>query len=210
MYARMEKISRWLDWLGLTHNSSYAPMLRRIAGSDDIAALKTLADVVEPVKNYQRGELAAAPPTSLVPLNRLVDAARPESLVARHFAAAVDAFLAGKITPGSEAELRATLGRWRENQVNLQPLAENSSFVQEVAPLSRDLSNLGAAGLEALDYLDRREHTPDDWKTRQLAMVEEARKPKAQVQLMVVPSVQKLIEAAAGVAASSSGTSSSR
>ena len=36
MYDRMEVISRRLDSLGLTHNANYKPMLRRIAGSEDI------------------------------------------------------------------------------------------------------------------------------------------------------------------------------
>lgn len=210
MYARMEKTSRWLDWIGLTHNSSYATMLRRIAGSDDIAALRTLADVVEPVKDYSRHGLAAAPPTSLDPLNRLIDAARPESLAARDFSAAVDAFVTGKMAPGSEAELRATLSRWRDSQASLLPLVQSSSLMQEIAPLSQDLSGLGVAGLEALDYLDHHEHAPDTWKARQMALIEEARKPKAQVLLMVVPAVQRLVEFATGQTATISGAGSSR
>src|SRR5579864_873651 len=58
MYTRMNAISRKLDWLGLTHNSSYSAMLRRLAGQDDITALRVLADVVEPVKNYSREKTA--------------------------------------------------------------------------------------------------------------------------------------------------------
>src|SRR5262249_38285878 len=54
MYQRLEKFSRNLDWLGLTHNSSYSAMLRRLTGGDDIVALRMLADVVEPVKCYSR------------------------------------------------------------------------------------------------------------------------------------------------------------
>jgi len=64
MYSRMELTSRKLDRLGLTHNSSYDEKLRRIAGSNDVSALRTLADVVEPVKDYARGDLAPAPPTA--------------------------------------------------------------------------------------------------------------------------------------------------
>ena len=76
MYQRMYEVGRQLDWLGITHNSNYGPMLRRIAASEDISSLKTLADVVEPVKGYKRDELAASPPTSLTPLNRMIDASR--------------------------------------------------------------------------------------------------------------------------------------
>lgn len=202
MYERMEKVSRKLDWLGLTHNTSYWSMLRRMAGNDDIAPLKTLTDVVEPLKGYQRPAHAATSPLSTDPLNRLVDTARPESMAARHFAAMVNSFLSGKIFPGSEARLRTQLSAWRDNQLNLQPTADKSSLVNEAMPVSQDLSALGAAGLEALDYLARGVKASEEWKTRQMAAIEAAKKPKAQVMLMVVPSVQNLIEAASGAALS--------
>ena len=41
MYQRLEEVSLRLEWLGLTHNSSYVPMLRRIAGTDDIWPSRT-------------------------------------------------------------------------------------------------------------------------------------------------------------------------
>ena len=66
MYQRLGEVNRWLDWLGLKHNSSYGPMLRRIAGSNDISALRTFTDVVEPVKDYNREELAAVAGYELV------------------------------------------------------------------------------------------------------------------------------------------------
>jgi len=200
MYARLWKISRWLDDLGLTHNSSYLPMLRRIAGSDDVQALRTLADVVEPVKGYSREKLAAVEPTSMTPLNRLVDAARPESETAQRFAELVDAFIAGQGKPGTEAQIRALLARWRDNQADLQPLAEQSFLMQEVLPVSQDLSALGAAGLEALDYIDRGERASDAWKTQQEALIQQIENPKRQMSPAVAPSVQKLIAAAAGTA----------
>jgi hexosaminidase len=78
MYARMESVSAWLEWLGLTHRSYYPLMLRRIAGRsvthEEFSALKTLTDVVEPVKDYSREQTAPAEPTSATPLNRVVDA----------------------------------------------------------------------------------------------------------------------------------------
>ena len=104
MYQRLAVVSSWLDGLGLTHNSSYAPMLRRIAGTNDIAALNALADVVEPVKDYSREETAPAPATSASPLNRVVDAVRPESMTAKEFADAVNELVGGAAKPGSEAQ----------------------------------------------------------------------------------------------------------
>jgi len=198
MYLRLDAASRWLDWLGLTHDSIYEPMLRRIAGSDDSSSLRALADVVEPVKDYTREDLATVPATSLTPLNRLIDAARPESVTARLFATFVDALLARGASPDVKDQVRTYLIRWRDNQTSLQPLEVQSFLVKEVTPVSRDLSAVAAAGLQALDYLDRGERAPDAWKAEQLALLQEAQKPKAQLLLMVVPPVQKLVEASGG------------
>src|SRR5579863_2787235 len=109
MYQRLERTSRWLDWLGLTHNSSYGPMLRRIAGSNDITALRTFTDVVEPVKDYTGEEIATVEATSLSPLNRVIDAARPESDTASHFADLVDAVAAGRADSNAKQEFRTLL-----------------------------------------------------------------------------------------------------
>jgi hexosaminidase len=198
MYQRLDVISHWLDAYGLMHNAGYNLMLERIAGREDISALRTLVDVVEPVKGYAREGLATTPPTQLTPLNRIVDAARPESLPSRRFSTLVEAFLTGPIQPGMESQIRTTLTEWRDNHEKLRPLAEKSAMVEEVEPLSQSLSALGASGLEALDYLDRGEKAPKEWKQQQLTMVEQAFQPRAQVLLMVAPAVGKLIQASAG------------
>jgi hexosaminidase len=173
-------------------------MLRRIAGTDNISSLRVLADVVEPVKDYTREETAPAVPTSATPLNRLIDAARPESATARQFDNWVNAMLAGKASPEVKTQMRTLLLRWRDNQTDLQPMLGESFLLPEVEPISQNLSALGAAGLAALDYLDRGERAPDAWKAEQLAIIEQAKTQKAQVLLMVAPAVQKLVEASAG------------
>src|SRR3954451_2562359 len=148
MYDRMAHVSEWLDAYGVNHNTQYIPMLQRIAGTGDVSALKVFVDVVEPVKGYAREALAATEPTSLTPLNRVVDVARPESIKAREFAELVDAFVSGSIKPGMEAQIRSALSHWRDNDEKLQRVATQSSIVQEVAPLSQSLSSISAAGLQ--------------------------------------------------------------
>jgi hypothetical protein len=128
----------------------------------------------------------------------VVDVARPESIKAREFAELVDAFVSGSIKPGMEAQIRSALSHWRDNDEKLQRVATQSSIVQEVAPLSQSLSSISAAGLQALDFMDRGEKAPKEWETQQLAAMQQAFQPKGQVMLMVVPSVQKLIQASAG------------
>ena len=198
MYRRMEVTSRWLDWLGLTHNASYAPMLRRIAGSDQISSLKSLADVVEPVKDYTREETAPVEPTSLTPLNRLIDAARPESATGRQFGRMVDVLLTGHASDLTRQEIRGMLTAWRDNQSSLQPLESQSFLLEEVVPASENLTRVATAGLEALDYMDRGARPEEAWKSKTLTLLADAGKPQAQLLLVIVPSIQKLVQAAAG------------
>jgi hexosaminidase len=205
MYQRLDEISRRLEWLGLTHNSSYVPMLRRIAGTDDISVLRVLTDVVEPVKGYRREETSPVEPTSLIPLNRLIDTVRPESSTARHFADLVNALLAGQADASTDQQVREWLVLWKDNDAKLQPLETQSFLLKEVAPLSHNLSALAASGLEAMDYLDRGEHPSDAWKTQQLALVKQAQEQKAQLLIMVAPSIQKLIDASTGQAVAAPG-----
>jgi hexosaminidase len=195
MYARMEFVSKRLDYLGLTHHSNYEPMLRRIAGTDDASAVRVLADVLEPVKDYTREELAATPPSSLDPLNRMVDTVRPESLLARQFAHLVDQYLQGKAAPEQEAIMRQLMTLWRDNDLQLQSLAQQSFLLQEVEPISATLAKLAAAGLQAMDYRGSGKPAPADWRSSSLALAQAALQPRAQVLLAVAPSLQSLIAA---------------
>jgi hexosaminidase len=201
MYARLDFISARLEWLGLTHKSYYHKMLQRIAGPAspaEMAALRALTDQVEPVKDYTREQTAPAQPTSATPMNRVVDAVPLESDAGRHFGELVDQFLAASCHDvAAEARLRAQLMVWRDNDARLQPLEQRSFLVKEVATASQDLSTLGTTGLAALDAIAKGQTASDSWKSQQLAVIEQAKKPKAQLLLIPAPAVQKLVEAAA-------------
>jgi hexosaminidase len=200
MYARLDFVNARLEWLGLTHRTASRHMLQRLAGPAspaEFAALRTLADVIEPVKDYTRERTAPAEPTSATPLNRVVDAVPLESDAGRRFGELVDQFLTSSCHDSAlEARVRAQLTTWRDNDAILQPLAQRSFFVKEVAANSQDLSALGAAGLSALDTIAKSQPAADSWKAQQLAIIEQVKKPKAQLLLIPAPAVQKLIEAA--------------
>jgi hexosaminidase len=202
MYARLDFVSARLEWLGLTHRTISRHMLQRLAGPAspaEFAALRTLTEVIEPVKDYTREQTAPAEPTSATPLNRVVDAVPLESDAGRRFAEMVDQFVASTCRDSAvEARLRAQLTTWRDNDAILQPLAQRSFFVKEVAANSQDLSALGLAGLSALDAIAKGPPALDSWKAQQLTVIDQVKKPKAQLLLIPAPAVQRLIEAAAG------------
>jgi hexosaminidase len=198
MYVRLSAINQWLNYYGLTQNTEYDLMLRRIAGVSDIGYVRELIDLVEPVKGYSRYALAVSHPTSFTPMNRAVDAARPESAKARNFSTLVNLFIAAPMVPEVESQIREQLTSWRDNREKLAALAPKSSFIQEVVPVSDNLSAISAAGLQALDYITHSEKPPAGWAQLQLSAVQQAFEPKAQLLLMVCPAIQKLIQFSAG------------
>jgi hexosaminidase len=191
MYRRLDEVSAELDLLGLTHRSSYLPMLARLAQGDPVEPLKTLADVLEPSTFGQR--IRAHRYTQLTLLNRLVDAVRPESETAREFAALVDGI--------DRVQMRNWLIRWRDNDAQLQPTLQRSVSLREDIPVSEALSRLGSIGLQALDYLDRDERPPDAWITQQRAFLATLKKPLAELRLAIAPSIEKVV----GLTATASG-----
>jgi len=202
MYARLKAVSLDLEWLGLTHRSARLHMLERMAGSSDVSALRVLADVVEPVKDYNRWDDKQGPIDFHAPLNRLIDAAYPESQTARQFSQLVQSFLqtanSGNTSkdPAAESRIRASLTLWRDNDAALHPLLDRSFLLEEDAPLSELLSAESSAALQALDYIDRSQSPPTDWRAQQSALIDQSKKPVAGLLLMVAPPMQQLIEAA--------------
>ncbi len=157
-----------------------------------------LTDVVEPVKDYDRWSDAKGPIDFHAPLTRMIDAAYPESDIARHFSDLVNTFVQGGYKDqAAEAQIRTWLSTWRDNDAKLHPLLDQTFLLKEDAPLSQDLSALGDAGLQALDYLDKGQTAPDSWKTQQLALIDQAKKPMADMLLMVAAPIQQLVEASA-------------
>jgi hexosaminidase len=196
MYTRLNALSLYLEGTGLTHRSARMHMLQRMAGTADISPLGVLADVVEPVKDYNRWDDSKGPIDFHAPLTRMIDAVSPESDVARQFRDVVETFIqSGCKNQAAEAQMRAWLTSWRDNDVKLHALLEQSFLLQEDASLSADLSAVGAAGLESLDYLDKSQPPPDSWRVQTRARIEEAKKPKAGLLLMPVASVEQLVEA---------------
>ena len=199
MYARMQSESLRLQWVGLQHLSYYRPMLERLAGSADIASLQRLADVVQAPPEYAREELHKNATghvyTSLESYDRLVDASHPESMVAVEFNRMVDDVLAHKASPAELEKIRVLLTSWRDNDVNLRPQIEASFLLREAAPLSQNLSALGAAGLTALDYFEHGARPAPDWANQQLSLIETIKRPQAELLLAVAPAVEKLVRA---------------
>lgn len=193
MYVRLQAASDNLKAAGVVHQTDYRAMLQRMAEGKDVQPLRVLADVLEPVKGYARTRTRAY--ETATPLNRLVDAIRPESDTGREFAQMTQRFLNKSASAEDISAMRRQLSVWQENDQRLEPLLQNNGLLQEVVPLSQNLASAATAGLRALDYLSAGNVAPAAWRDQQMALLKEAQKPQAEMLNTIVPSVEKLIEA---------------
>jgi hexosaminidase len=196
MYRRLDAISVQLEELGLMHEKNVPMMLRRLAGTKEVGPLKTLVSVVEPVKHYRRNQDRSA--TMLTPLTRLIDAARADSREGREFAALVDGLLRDVPTfCRNQERIKMVLTNWRDIRPALDAMIDKSPILREAEQLPRDLAEIGGAGLEALSYLAADVAPPDGWREARMTMLEQAAKPKAEVEFAIIEPVRKLIILAA-------------
>jgi len=151
MYARLETVNRNLEFTGAMHRAYFQPMLDRIAGNQAAAPLRVVADAVEALG---LGTGRTGRPTGTMPLDRFVDACLPESELAQRLERMARRFVADPAGHRDDAAvLRRQFESWAANDAQLEPLVENNKLLAEVAPLSKDLSALGEAGIKLLDYL---------------------------------------------------------
>src|SRR5438128_8793046 len=127
------------------------------------------------------------PQTMLSPLTGVVDAARPDSETGRKFNSNVDAFLADALRFALyRSELERTLAEWQTVSRQLGPMIDQSPALQEARPLANDLSVIAAAGLEAMSYISSGDAPTMEWRQAQLAKLDEAAKPKAALEFVVI------------------------
>jgi hypothetical protein len=65
--------------------------------------------------------------------------------------------------------------------------------LREAEHLPRALSEIGTVGLEALSYIAADVAPPEGWRAAKMATLDEAAKPKAEVEFAVIAPVRKLI-----------------
>ncbi len=199
MYRRLVAVSLQLEDLGLQHESQAAVMLRRMTGTHAIGPVATLAAVVEPVQGYRRGR--ERPGGQFQPLTGLIDVARADSRAALRFSAAADDMLSDAPRFRERREdIVAALQSWRDVRPGIDRIIDGAPMLREAAPLAVDLSALGTLGLEAVSYLEAGEAPPAGWREAAMAQLDAAAKPRAGLELAVVPSMRRLVVACAEIA----------
>jgi len=193
MYDRMEQVSRLLEFTGVQHRANYQPMLDRMTGGRTAEPLRVLADAVEGVGLSPRAR--AQKYTSLVPMNRLPDAARPESEKVRQLELAAVKFATTK-DADAEAMLRRAFTAWAENDARFVALAAEYPMLAEAKPVSKDVSALGQAGLTLLDHIKNGTSLPSGFAANWDQEMKRLARPEVEVTVAAARPIKLLLDAA--------------
>jgi len=194
MYRRLTPVSVELESLGLTHLESEDAGLRELTGTENIDALRTFASVLEPVSFGERAQ--AQHTDQLTALDSFVDAVRPDPPSRHWFALTARRFLAN---PSSDTVDRTALAAWFKHLSEAVPVARkqmlSSPRLIEVTTRADQLLQLTAMGQQALQYLASGQKAPAGWKAKQLATLDEIRKPSALVRFVFLPTMGDIVKA---------------
>jgi hexosaminidase len=197
MYNRLFSVSRQLDEQGLQHTSAYESGVRRLAGNGDPSALRTLADVLTPLKGYKNLFSRFSQPARLAnnraPLVSLCDIIPVDSEIKRRFRNNVAAYLSSR-DPAKAAEIRIQLRTWESNHARLRQDASLRHAASPIAKHSENLSKLSAAGLRAMDLLEKGSTMPEEEMKSLQLLFTEARKQSAETELDIVGEIESLVK----------------
>ena len=195
VYRRMALFSPWLEVAGSRHITGQGILVRNLAKGGDVAAVGTLIGLIEPVKEYKRGDLHKT--TQFTPLTRVSDTAQPESFEARRVNRAIDALVADAPRFSLSADnLAATFSRWRDVGPAISAAQAGSPALAEAGTMPDDMTALGTLGLEALAYLRNGSAPPDGWADAALARIKTAEAPRAECQFAMLSGMRLLVAAA--------------
>ncbi len=195
MYRRLGRVSVQLEELGLKHEGNTARMLRRIVQDREIGPMLVFAGTLQPGTTGQRERLQKV--NQLFPYVRMADAVVPDPPGGRELQAAVDTFL---VDPGhNSTQLLGILNQWKAVVPDVKATVDTHPVLAEVAPRVQEFEWLGNVGLEAANYIQTHTAPPPGWLSQNLALLDEATKPKGGVRFVVLGPMRNLVQAAAGV-----------
>ncbi len=153
MYRRLPYISHHLTQQGAMHEVHYEIKLNKLIDQEGFDYLKTLVDVLEEVKYYNRLSMIMELDEVYLPdlpLDRVVDAAKPESLYARSFNAMVDEYLADSLRTVYKDQILQQLQIWSANHELLQSYIDQSEKLKDIEKISYEFSSISKLCLEKL------------------------------------------------------------
>jgi hexosaminidase len=195
MYRRLFVINQSLAQQGLQHLTIYVRQVHQLSNAQNFEALKTLIDVLSPVKGYKRVMALffnSGNENEYAPLNEVADIAQVDPEVRRSFRMKVASYLE-KPTPGKEKEIRDILYSWSKNHEKIDSILKSNPKLKGILIHSKNLAEVARIGIKAIDYLHMKTKPPVSWSSEKLAVLKSALAAKAEVELSIIPEIEALI-----------------
>jgi hexosaminidase len=141
MYRRLFIISHQLEEAGIRHLANREPMMRRLAGKNDIDKLMILANAAEPLEGYRRH--GSQRYTTYHPLSRFVDISLPDAPDAITFRLLLKRFIESKSIEELNG-LNTQLLIWQQNHTLIDEDIANNINLREIELLSVNLKILAS------------------------------------------------------------------
>lgn len=189
LYRRLMAIDTLLTRRGLSHLKSTSILIQNSVNPEYYEPLESLVELLQEDVLFNRLSIYEKEYNTEIPLNRMVDAARPESYIAYRFNQLVKRWIAS----GDEKDKKGILlhlEQWRTLYKKLKPAFENHPEIREVAPHARNLSELAQRALEKIDpnFLNAKSHSTVE---KQLT---DAQKAHGGTILAVLPGLTQLLQ----------------
>ena len=192
MYRRLEIVGGKLEELGIAHIKNRDVILRNLSNHSDITALKTLNNVVEPLKIYTRNPKGTLY-QSYSPFTLWADAAVADASDARKFNSMVDAFITSKDSLALY-EIKMLLKKWESNHEKVLATVKISPVSKEIVELSENLKHTANLGLEVVEVLMTGKTTDNKWLRHAKIVLENASKQGGRTELMIIEPLNRLID----------------
>ena len=195
MYRRLDVMSVRLEAFGLTHLTHEDVGLRALTGSLDIDAMRVFASVLEPVSFHDRYE--GQHTSQLTPLDRLVDAVRPDPPSRHEVEVLVKTLLENPSQHEAERRrLQEIFASWAAAAPKVQQqVAASPLLAADATERAHQFAQLADIGSQALASLTG-SGVAAGWKQSSLAAIDAAQKPQGLVRFTVLGPLRNLVNAA--------------
>jgi len=192
MYRRLAAVSLELEGVGLRHFSYRKVMVMRLAGSTQTVEMEQLLGLIEPLKDYNRGQQGIVYSTDL-PLTRLPDMAAPDARAAAAFKLLIEQFVVKRdttIIPAIESQLK----EWVILSDSVLSEAGTIPALSGIRKMAERLKQVSLTGIECLYYFHHIGEIQSDWVEQQYRMLLNAKTPVDESELLVVEPVMQLFQ----------------
>lgn len=192
MYRRLSTMALRLESVGLQHLSYRDVLLRNLAGHYRIDALREVASLIEPLKDYKRHAQGVAYSTDL-PFTRMPDIAAPDAMKAWYFKETSEQWVRKNDTVAAQ-KLLLQLREWSHLAERVKEEAGTVPATHDWVVMAERISALSEIGIKCIEVKLNHQNLSDQWVRETYSKLGEAALPLQECELMITDTVMMLFQ----------------